>query len=142
VKIQESQAGRSGVAALTQLYPVVAEELPVAGKDSMGERLEQVLRARNVRKIYPLALELEVNESCVSRWRRGGAISTDNAIKLCRVLDISLDWFLSGRGQMDQHKKRGISNQEYALIEGLRLLPDEARQSLLSLFEVVGSRLC
>lgn len=110
-------------------------------ENSMGERLEQVLRARKVRKVYPLALELGVNESCISRWRRDGAISTDNAIRLCRILDVSLDWLLCGRGQMDQHKGRSISDEEYAVIEALRLLPGEARHSILNLFAAIDSRL-
>lgn len=110
-------------------------------ENSMGERLEQVLRARKVRKVYPLALELGVNESCISRWRRDGAISTDNAVRLCRILDVSLDWLLCGRGQMDQHKGRSISDEEYAMIEALRLLPGEARYSILNLFAAIDSHL-
>lgn len=107
----------------------------------MGERLEQALSARRVRKSYPLALELGVNESCISRWRRGGAISTENAIRLCRILDVSMDWLLCGRGQMDQHKGRSISDQEYAMVEALRTLPVEARLSVLDLFQAFFSHM-
>ncbi|MFC6978913.1 helix-turn-helix domain-containing protein [Microbulbifer taiwanensis] len=89
-------------------------------------------------KISPLALELGVNESCISRWRRGGAISTDNAIRLCRALDISLDWLLSGRGHMDQHKGRAVSDREFLLLARMRSLPEKVRETLLSLLETIS----
>ncbi|WP_226864944.1 helix-turn-helix domain-containing protein [Microbulbifer taiwanensis] len=107
-------------------------------RGSMGARLERVLRARGVQKISPLALELGVNESCISRWRRGGAISTDNAIRLCRALDISLDWLLSGRGHMDQHKGRAVSDREFLLLARMRSLPEKVRETLLSLLETIS----
>lgn len=128
-------ADKSGTSHLCLLPP---EEFGGADGEAMGDRLERVLRVRKVRKIYPLALELGVNESCISRWRRGGAISTENAIKLCRALDISLDWLLSGRGEMDQHKKRCISDREYVLVEKVRALPERARNSVLVLFEAIA----
>ena len=107
---------------------------------STGGRLESMLRARNIHKIYPLAIELGINESCISRWRKGGAISTVNAINLCRMLDVCLDWFLTGRGHMDQHKTRYVTDQEFALIENLRLLPKDARNSLIVLVQAIGLR--
>jgi hypothetical protein len=57
-----------------------------------GARLNEALRARGVRKLYPLAIELGVDESALSRWRKGGAISLDSAIRLAEHLDVSLDW--------------------------------------------------
>lgn len=110
-----------------------------ADAESMGNRLEKALEARNVRKIYPLALELGVNESCISRWRRSGSISTDNAIKLCHLLDVSVDWLLSGRGDMDQHKERSVSDREYLLVERLRSLPEKVGNSIFSLFEGISA---
>lgn len=132
MKIQE----RTGemVASGGAPFPLLPTSVPHRN-DSMGWRLELALKRRKVRKSYPLALEIGVSESCISRWRRGCSISTDNAIKLCHALDISLDWLLSGRGSMDQHRQRAVDDGEYALIERLRRLPERAHRSLHALLD-------
>jgi hypothetical protein len=50
------------------------------------------------------AAELGVNGSAVSRWQRGAALSIKHAALVCEVLDISLDWLILGRGNMDAHR--------------------------------------
>lgn len=67
-------------------------------------RLAYALRVRKVRKLQALAVELGVDESALSRWKRGRSISLDNAVGLCRALDASLDWLVTGRGHIDAHK--------------------------------------
>ncbi len=62
------------------------------------------MRARGRLKQYALAFALGVNESNITRWKDNGPMSLENAISLCRELDISLDWFLTGAGSMEQHK--------------------------------------
>ncbi len=88
-----------------------------------GERLEEALRIRNIKKMYVLALEIGVNESAISRWRKGAPIATDNVIKLCRTLDISADWLLLARGNTDQHISLSVSHEERALLNSIRSLP-------------------
>jgi transcriptional regulator with XRE-family HTH domain len=62
------------------------------------------MNRRGLRKQYALAYALGVSESTVTRWRNGEAMSIDSAIALGSALDMSLDWFLTGRGDIDQHK--------------------------------------
>jgi transcriptional regulator with XRE-family HTH domain len=69
-----------------------------------GDRLQYALNRRGVRKLYALAVELGVDESALSRWRQGRSITLANAVTLCQTLDISLDWLLLGRGDMDAHQ--------------------------------------
>lgn len=71
---------------------------------SRGTRLTEAMRARGRLKQYALAFALGVNESNITRWKEDGPMSLDHAISLCRELDISLDWFLTGAGSMEQHK--------------------------------------
>jgi len=72
---------------------------------SRGERLQLALEARGIRKQMALAAELGVDESTVSRWQRSAGLSLEHAARLCEVLDISLDWLVLGRGDMDQHRR-------------------------------------
>jgi transcriptional regulator with XRE-family HTH domain len=78
-------------------------KIPATGEpDSFGKRLEAALKARHILKMYALAVEMGVDESAISRWRRGRPISTGNLVKLCGTLDISIEWLLTGRGEMDR----------------------------------------
>lgn len=88
-----------------------------------GKRLEEALRARDVRKMYGLAFEIGVNESAISRWRKGAPIATDNVIRLCQNLDISADWLLLARGHIDQHISAALSREERALLDLIKSLP-------------------
>ena len=67
-----------------------------------GMRLRHALRSRRVRKLHALAVEIGVDQSAISRWRKGRPISLPNAISLCEALGISLDWLLMGRGTMEE----------------------------------------
>jgi transcriptional regulator with XRE-family HTH domain len=71
---------------------------------SRGERIQQALEARSIKKQHALAHQLGVHESAITRWKDGKSISLDNAASLCVALDVSLDWIILGRGTMDSHK--------------------------------------
>ena len=88
-----------------------------------GQRLEEALRIRDIKKMYVLAIEIGVNESAISRWRKGAPIATDNVIKLCQTLDISADWLLLARGNIDQHISLGVNHEERNLLSHIRSLP-------------------
>lgn len=47
---------------------------------------------------------LNVHESAITRWKNGHNMSVENVVSLCKELDISTDWLLMGRGEIDQHK--------------------------------------
>ncbi|WP_035983118.1 helix-turn-helix transcriptional regulator [Bradyrhizobium sp. STM 3843] len=74
--------------------------------NSRGSRIKQALEARAVRKQHALASALGVHESAITRWKEDGTMSLENAIALCKELDVSADWLLLGIGHMDQHKER------------------------------------
>lgn len=98
------------------------------------------MRLRCMNKQYALAVALKVNESSISRWREDGPISLDNAIALCRVLDISLDWFLTGNGSIDQHKL-GLApdDRRERLLRAMGKLPDEAHELLIALIDILAA---
>jgi transcriptional regulator with XRE-family HTH domain len=95
-----------------------------------GGRFRLAMAHRKVRKQFALAVDLGVDQSTLSRWSKGATLTLDNATRLCEALDISLDWLLLGRGEMEQHKKRGLTEEEWQLVLALRRLPDEVRSSL------------
>lgn len=66
-------------------------------------RLKSAMGARGLTKLSAMSAAVGVTESAICRWRQGGTMSIENVTTLCRVLDISIDWFLLGRGHMEQH---------------------------------------
>lgn len=111
------------------------------------DRLAYALRVRKVRKLQALAVELGVDESALSRWKRGRSISLDNAVGLSRALDASLDWLVMGRGHIDTHKQPPVSTEgaaEPAQRLAMEVFPDlsasqgqEALKALRRLVEAV-----
>lgn len=108
-----------------------------------GARLSKALRLRGRQKQYALAVALGVNESSISRWKENGPMSLDNAISLCRELDISLDWFLAGIGSMEQHKIKVPEERDAdaQLLSVLRkvdaALTAESRERLIELIDSI-----
>lgn len=76
---------------------------------SRGQRLVEAMQLRGYAKQHALAYALGVNESTITRWKNDGPMSLDNAVTLCRLLDVSVDWFLSGKGTHDGHNRSGAA---------------------------------
>lgn len=66
-----------------------------------GERMVEAMQLRGMTKQHALAFAMGVNESTITRWKNNRPMSIDHAVLLCRTLDVSLDWLLTGVGQMD-----------------------------------------
>lgn len=71
---------------------------------SRGSRMIEAMQLRGMTKQHALAYAMGVNESTITRWKNNGPISVDHAVLLCNTLDVSIDWFLAGRGRIDGHK--------------------------------------
>jgi transcriptional regulator with XRE-family HTH domain len=69
-----------------------------------GDRIVEAMKLRGMTKQHALANALGVNESTITRWKANGPMSVNSAILLCKELDMSLDWFLTGNGSIDSHK--------------------------------------
>jgi transcriptional regulator with XRE-family HTH domain len=95
-----------------------------------GERLSFALRLRRVPKMTSLAADLGVDESAISRWRKGGAMSLQSARRLSEVLDISLDWLVLGRGEVEGHKAFALNPREREIVQLVRALPPGSIQAL------------
>jgi transcriptional regulator with XRE-family HTH domain len=91
-----------------------------------GKRIALAMQKRRLQKLYAVSSALNVSESAVSRWRNNGAMTVENVIALCELLDISIDWLLLGRGHMDMHKEALPVARARSIHDTLIKLPDEA----------------
>ena len=93
---------------------------------SRGDRIAYAIYASNAGKISALAMELGVNESAISRWKKNGNLTIQNVGRFCEILDVSLDWIILGRGHCFQHRQSFVSNIEQDTILALRKYDSES----------------
>jgi transcriptional regulator with XRE-family HTH domain len=106
-----------------------------------GERLRFALSARHFKKQMAFAAEVGVDDSVVSRWQQGKTLSMPNAIRVCEVLDISLDWLLLGRGTIDSHRQVYPSVMQERLQLATSGLPDSVLNALAAIAEAIRTEL-
>lgn len=94
-----------------------------------GERLRLAIKQRGMCKLSVVAWAVGVTESAVSRWQKGGAMTTGNVAIVCECLDISADWLLLGRGNMDMHLSEVVGGFP-KITQNLARLSPEARLKL------------
>lgn len=119
----------------------VRAPLPDGGLDRWEGRFAHALALREVGKLYALAVAIGVNESAISRWKKGRTISLENAAQVCRALDISLDWLVMGRGGIDSHRIAAPPEPADALIRQAfpELPPRQARAAATALRALVSA---
>ncbi|MGJ5177975.1 helix-turn-helix domain-containing protein [Bradyrhizobium oligotrophicum] len=105
---------------------------------SRGARLAQVIKQSGIAKMANLADDLGVDESAISRWKKGGSMSLENAAKLSSALDVSLDWLILGRGTMNLHKKLALSSEEFELINIFRRMSEPSQERLVMFLKEVA----
>lgn len=103
--------------------------------ESRGDRLSRAIKGRGISKMMALALDLDVHESAISRWRKNGPMSLENAARISEVLDISLDWLVLGRGEMDSHTTEGLASEEFEYLRVLRKVRRRALVHLMALLD-------
>jgi transcriptional regulator with XRE-family HTH domain len=91
-----------------------------------------------------LAAQLGVNESTISRWQRNQGLSVEHAARLCDALDISLDWLVLGRGDMDFHRYSVTSRAHREAAGAMAFLPASVLAAIntlaLAISQELGSR--
>jgi transcriptional regulator with XRE-family HTH domain len=103
--------------------------------ETRGDRLSRAIKDRGISKMMALAMDLAVHESAISRWRKGGPMSLEHAARISEVLNISLDWLVLGRGEMDPPTQNGLAEEEHELLRAARGLRRSAVRRLVSFLE-------
>jgi hypothetical protein len=88
-----------------------------------------------------LAAELGVDESAISRWQRDAGLSLTHAARLCEVLDISLDWLVLGRGDMNLHRRAAAPSAELDSGAPLAPLPEPITEAIVRLANIISNEL-
>jgi len=107
---------------------------------SRGERLRSALAARGYKQMS-LAAELQVSESAVSRWQQDDGLSLEHAGRLCEALDISLDWLVLGRGDMNFHRRLEPPGAHRVDADETVALPSSVRAAINNLAGIIRQEL-
>lgn len=105
-----------------------------------GRRIRQATAKRNYQKTHALAAKLNVSVAAISRWQNGGQISLQSACALAECLDVSLDWLLLGRGDINWHKDNKITSLELQQIMEIRLHPPKIKRIVEELIFAVSEQ--
>lgn len=105
--------------------------------DQWEQRFTDALRLRRVGKLYALAVAIGVDESAISRWKKGRSITLENAAQVCRTLDISLDWLVMGRGSIDGHRQAPPERSEFIRQAFPEMTPNQAEAVTTALHDLV-----
>ncbi len=100
-----------------------------------GERIHIAIQQKGVGKLAALAAELGVTAGALTRWRQGGPLSLENGIRLCEVLDVSLDWLVMGRVPPDHHRQDASNQDRQRLLRALNAMPPGSDAYVASLLE-------
>lgn len=109
----------------------------MAHDPARGKRIREAIAKRNIRKVHAVAAELEVSVAAVSRWQNGGHASLESVCSLAKLLDVSLDWLLLGRGTMDWHNDKTISAVELQWVLLLRSRSATLQSRLIALLQAI-----
>ena len=83
-----------------------------------------------------MAREFILSETAVTKWIDGkGLPSMDHAVKLACMLDVCVEWLLTGRG--DMRPPPPLTDEERRHLENLRLLSPQHRQHVFQTGEVL-----
>lgn len=101
----------------------------------LGMRLAVAMQRRGITKLSALARALNVHESTIVRWKQNGNMTLEHAKHVGEILDISLDWLLADRGEMDSHKNpSGLSEPTSQQSSYRSSVLSERSQELLDAF--------
>lgn len=93
------------------------------------DNLQTACRMRNVR-ITPILTELNISTGNITKWQRGGNVSSETLTKLCMRLSVSADFLLFGP---DREKAAnlalsdGLTDDEASILRMYRALPQASK---------------
>lgn len=105
------------------------------------DKVEAMLTTRNIRQ-RRIAEAMEVPEQRVSEWKSGKPWrpDLDQALKLARCLDVSLEWLVDDREELPPPAPL-LSTEEAKILDMIRTIgPEEAKRRLMLIPSGFGER--
>lgn len=97
---------------------------------TINERLFKTMNEKNI-KMAELARSLDVNKTVVSAWKsRGTNPPIEYTVQICRLLDISIEYYITGKEGKD------LSPEEEILLKAYRLADPAIQTATKKLLDV------
>ena len=98
--------------------------------NAIVERIDEIRNAKGWSK-YELAKSMGISTNSVYSWYRTGAMpSMSNVIKLCEVVEITIEQFFCGIGSYS------LNEEECKLLQDWFLLSELERKAIFSIIDV------
>ena len=98
--------------------------------NAIVERIDEIRNAKGWSK-YELAKSMGISTNSVYSWYRTGAMpSMSNVIKLCEVVEITIEQFFCGIGSYS------LNEEESKLLQDWFLLSELERKAIFSIIDV------
>ena len=125
--------------------------------NELNQRLSQTRRARKLRQ-HQVAEHLDVSLGAVSQWEQGKTKpNMRNLVLLAKLLNVSLDWLLSGVETASELKTadyqashsndslsaisvEGLDSQQKQLIAAYSKLPNDWQSKVLQTLQILAER--
>lgn len=80
-------------------------------------------------KVTPLLNELRISSGSISKWQKGGNVSSDTLMKLSGRLGVSIDYLVKGEeaAQKQDPTQGGLSYDEQQILTWYRALPAQGK---------------
>lgn len=111
---------------------------------SIGERLDQAMKAAGVRSQSELSRRSGVPQPTINRILKGpGAPEASTALKIAKSLGINFVWLMQGDGPMwaSDLTNESLTPVELSLIEVYRQCAEPDRAFIVSVVEAIRTRL-
>jgi transcriptional regulator with XRE-family HTH domain len=90
-----------------------------------GMRLKDALKARTI-SISKLSHLLGVSRTATNDWINNKGMRTQHLIKICLMLNLSMDWLILGKGEKNLLGSKHLSMSEWKLLQVLRIANPES----------------
>ncbi len=97
--------------------------------------LDRISKVLNCDSVTSLAKALGVAQTTVSNWRVRNSVPFQHCVDISKRVGVSLDWLLTGKGDMYQMSNDSLSPQEQALLNMFRDLPEGDRRKVVDFVE-------
>jgi transcriptional regulator with XRE-family HTH domain len=125
--------------------------------NEISQRLSQKRKAKKLRQ-HQVAEHLDVSLGAVSQWEQGKTRPNMNhLVSLAKLLDVSLDWLLSGtestkepqrasydakesKASMPIDHNKGLSTEQQRLLNAFAKLPKDWQNKVLETLQLLAER--
>lgn len=96
-----------------------------------SERVKSLIQANNLTR-KGMCRDIGINDGMVRQWEHGATPSAENAYKIAKYFNVSIEWLVSGENEKEYQidKRVMLSDEERDLIDNYRKLDKRDKEAV------------